>query len=383
MGGSRHRRGSRSRGFSGTRLRRSLLTGLILGLTVFLGLWLTVTPEDLAARWTQLALGATAVVGVMAGSRLPFLGVVVTAAATACAWTLHLTADPFMLAGFAVFRLAEKRGGRSFPWWMFAGVVLVVLTSAFLGTEGVEDRFRGMVLSAVVLCVAWVLGVRTREVREEAAARSRAEERLRVARDVHDVLSHSLGSIGVQAGVAAHVSTLGTEQLREVLRGIEGDARASLFQLKGLLHRERTGTEAENDASSPLSTALARLAMSAERAGISVRVDSDETIDGLPFDVRTTVLRVVQEAMTNVIRHAAASLAIVRLHVSSESVTVGIQDDGQGAPRTFQPGHGLAGMRERIELLGGTVDFASSTSGFTVSATIPLVRTPSRPQGRM
>ncbi|MDQ1076974.1 signal transduction histidine kinase [Microbacterium testaceum] len=383
MGGSRHRRGSRSRGFSGTRLRRSLLTGLILGLTVFLGLWLTVTPEDLAARWTQLALGATAVAGVMAGSRLPFLGVVVTTAATACAWTLHVTADPFMLTGFAVFRLAEKRGGRRFPWWMFAGVVLVVLTSAFLGTEGVEDRFRGMVLSAVVLCVAWVLGVRTREVREEAAARSRAEERLRVARDVHDVLSHSLGTIGVQAGVAAHVSTLGTEQLREVLRGIEGDARASLFQLKALLQRERTGTEAENVASSPLSTALARLAMSAERAGICVRVDSDETIDGLPSDVRTTVLRVVQEAMTNVIRHAAASLAIVRLHVSSESVTVGIQDDGQGAPRTFQPGHGLAGMRERIELLGGTVDFASSTSGFTVSATIPLVGTPSRPQGRM
>jgi signal transduction histidine kinase len=364
-------------------LRRGLLTGLILGLTVFLGLWLTVTPEDLAARWTQLALGASAVVGVMAGSRLPFLGVVVTAAATACGWTLHVTADPFMLTGFAVFRLAEKRGGRRFPWWMFAGVVLVVLTSAFLGTEGVEDRFRGMVLSAVVLCVAWVLGVRTREVREEATARSRAEERLRVARDVHDVLSHSLGTIGVQAGVAAHVGTLGTEQLREVLRGIEGDARASLFQLKGLLHRERTGTEAENVASSPLSTALARLAMSAERAGISVRIDSDETIDGLPSDVRTTVLRVVQEAMTNVIRHAAASLAIVRLHVSSESVTVGIQDDGQGAPRTFQPGHGLAGMRERIELLGGTVDFTSSTSGFTVSATIPLVRTPSRPQGRM
>lgn len=354
-------------------MRSRLLTSLILGLAVFLGLWLTVTPDDVAARWVQLALGAIALAGVMVSSRLPVLAVVVTAAATACAWLLGVSADPFVLTGFAVFRLAETRGGRRFPWWMFAGAFLVVVTSAIFGAEGAEGRFRGLLLSAVVLSVAWVLGVRTREVRDEAAARSRADERLRLARDVHDVLSHSLGAIGVQAGVAAHVTTLGTEDLREVLRGIEGDARSSLSELKCLLQRERTDTEAENVASSPLSAALESVALTAERAGVSVRLDSDEAIDVLPVDVRTTVLRVVKEAVTNVVRHAAGSSALVTLRASSESVTVGIEDDGQGAPSKFQPGHGLTGMRERVELLGGTVDFASSTSGFTVSATLPLV----------
>lgn len=364
---------SRSRGFSLPWMRSRLLTSLILGLAVFQGLWLTVTPDDVAARWVQLALGAIALAGVMVSSRLPVLAVVVTAAATACAWLLGVSADPFVLTGFAVFRLAETRGGRRFPWWMFAGAFLVVVTSAIFGAEGAEGRFRGLLLSAVVLSVAWVLGVRTREVRDEAAARSRADERLRLARDVHDVLSHSLGAIGVQAGVAAHVTTLGTEDLREVLRGIEGDARSSLSELKCLLQRERTDTEAENVASSPLSAALESVALTAERAGVSVRLDSDEAIDVLPVDVRTTVLRVVKEAVTNVVRHAAGSSALVTLRASSESVTVGIEDDGQGAPSKFQPGHGLTGMRERVELLGGTVDFASSTSGFTVSATLPLV----------
>jgi signal transduction histidine kinase len=345
---------------------------LILGIAVFVGLWLTVTPDDVTARGVQLALGAVAVAGVMVSSRLPVLAVIVTAAATACAWLLGVTADPFVLTGFAVFRLAEARGGRRFPWWMFAGALVVVVASAIFGAEGAEDRFRGMLLSALVLSVAWVLGVRTREVRSEAAARSRAEERFRLARDVHDVLSHSLGTIGVQAGVAAHVTTLGTDELREVLRGVESGARSSLSELKALLQRERADIDVDDVASSPLSAALAGIARNAENAGVAVRLDAEEAIDVLPADVRTTVLRIVQEAVTNVIRHAAASSVVVTLDVSSETVAVSVEDDGQGSQGGIRPGHGLMGMHERVELLDGTLEIASSASGFRVSAALPL-----------
>ncbi|WP_159500764.1 sensor histidine kinase [Microbacterium sp. 18062] len=373
-GADRDLHDSRSRGFSVLWIRSRLLTSLLLGFAVFVGLWLTVTPDGVIARWAQLALGAIAVTGVMVSSRLPLLAVIVTAAATACAWLLGVTADPFVLTGFAVFGLAETRGGRKFPWWMFAGAFVVVVASAIFGAEGAEDRFRGMLLSALVLSVAWVLGVRTREVKREAAARSRAEERLRLARDVHDVLSHSLGSIGVQAGVAAHVTVLGADDLREVLRGIESDVRLSLSELKTLLQLERSDIEADDMASSPLSAALAGVALTAEKAGVAVHLDTEQAIDVLPADVRTTVLRIVQEAVTNVVRHASASSVAVTLRISSEAVTVGVEDDGQGARGEIRPGHGLMGMRERAELLGGTVDFTSSTSGSTVSAAVPLQR---------
>ncbi|KQZ25080.1 MULTISPECIES: sensor histidine kinase [Microbacterium] len=354
--------------------RSRWLTPLVFGIAVFLGLWVTVTPDAASGRGAQLAWGAIAVTGLMVGSRLPVLAVVVTAAATSFAWLVGVTADPFVLTGFAVFRLAEMRGGRRFPWWMFAGAFVVVVASAILSVEDTEDRARGMLLSALVLSVAWVLGARTREVRREAAARSRAEERLRLARDVHDVLSHSLGTIGVHAGVAAHVTALGADELREALRGIESDARSSLSELSTLLRRERSDLEPDDVVSSPLSSLLAGVARTAEKAGLSVHLDVGDDIDALPADVRTTLLRIVQEALTNVVRHASASSVTVGLRISSDEVTIGVADDGQGARGEISLGNGLTGVRERAVLLGGRADFTSSTSGFTVSATVPLRR---------
>lgn len=354
--------------------RSRWLTPLIFGLAVFLGLWVTVAPDAASGRWVQIACGVIVVSGVMVASRLPILAVVVTASATSFAWLTGVTADPFVLTGFAVFRLAEMRGGRRFPWWMFTGAFVVVVASAIFSVEDTEDRARGMLLTALVLSVAWVLGVRTREVRREAAARSRAEERLRLARDVHDVLSHSLGTIGVRAGVAAHVTTLDADGLRETLRGIENDARSSLSELRTLLRRERSDLEADAVLSSPLSSALAGIARTAEKAGLSVHLDVGDDIDALPADVRTTLLRIVQEAVTNVVRHASASCVTVGFRVSSDAVTIDVADDGRGARGEISPGNGLTGVRERAVLLGGRADFTSSTSGFTVSATVPLRR---------
>ncbi|RUR01544.1 sensor histidine kinase [Labedella endophytica] len=343
---------------------------LVIGSALVAGLWVTVVPAEGSGRTVQLSLAALAVVGVVVSRRRPVLGVAVAGLATGIAWVLGLTADPFVLTGFAVLRLAETRGVRRFPWSLCAVVVVVAVVSLGFGADGIEDRVRGMLLGVVVLAASWVLGVRTRRMRAEVAARARAEERLRLARDVHDVLSHSLGTIGVRAGVSAHVSALGEAELRDVLREIEADSRSSLSDLKQLLQAERE--VASTPASVPLMDALADVVRSAERSGIASRFDSDGDLDGLPATVRTTVLRVVQESVTNVIRHSSASSVAVRLSVSADAVDVEVRDDGRGAPSGFREGHGLMGMRERVELVGGILDIGSSGEGFAVSVRLPL-----------
>ncbi|WP_209704496.1 sensor histidine kinase [Leucobacter exalbidus] len=346
---------------------------LVFGLAVIAGLWLTVPPHDGDARWVQLVLATAAVGGVLLSRSWPVLALLVTAVATGVAWVFGVTADPFVLTGFTVFVLAERRGSRRFPWWMLIAALLVLFLSMGLGAEGVEDRFRGMLLSTVVLAASWVLGVRTRQARRESAARSRAEERLRMSRDVHDVLSHSLGTIGVRAGIAAHVSTLDNAQLRAVLHEIADDARTSLAELKDLLQQERSNDEgvSATPSSLPLVGALADLAQAAERTGIRAIVEVDGDLDRLPAALRTTVHRIAQEAVTNVIRHAAASSVSIGVRISDESVKVEVRDDGQGAPQGFREGHGLTGMRERVGLRGGTFRATTSTPGFIVTATMP------------
>lgn len=261
---------------------------------------------------------------------------------------------------------------------MVAGAAVLLIASLGLDAEGVEGRFRGLLLSAVVLSASWVLGVRTRQVRVEVAARSRAEERLRLARDVHDVLSHSLGTIGVQAGVAAHVSSLSEDDLRVLLRDIEGDARESLKELKELLQRERAG-DADADwapSSLRLTALLEDIGQSAERAGLRTRLDIAALVDALPAAAGSTVHRVVQEAVTNAIRHASASSLVIAVRVSDDGVNVEVRDDGHGAPDGLREGYGLTGMRERIALAGGTLSVAATARGFSVAATLPLAIPP-------
>ncbi|MFK4790025.1 sensor histidine kinase [Microbacterium sp. ZW T5_56] len=214
-----------------------------------------------------------------------------------------------------------------------------------------------------------MLGVRTREGELAVGARSRTEERLRLSRDVHDVLSHSLGSIGVRAGVAAHVESLGATELRATLRDIESDARSSLGDLRDLLHRERAG---DTDAPVPvLSVALADIARDAERTGVTVALGVDPAVDALPVAVRTTAQRIIREAVTNIIRHAAPASAVVTVHLNSDRLQVRVADTGSRAPAGIRAGNGLTGMRERAELVGGTVDWVATATGVTVVADLP------------
>lgn len=364
--------GEHVRGQAWQRLGR----GLLVGLVVFAALWLTVGVVGSAEQIIQGVLGVIAVAALLLRHRWPVLAVIVTALVTAAGWALGLTADPFLLSGFCLYTLAESRGARQFPWGLFIAGGGVLIVSLGLSSDGIEDRLRGVLLGAVVLGTSWVLGVRTRQIRDESAALSRAEECLRMARDVHDVVSHSLGTIGVRAGVAAHVSSLGESALRDTLREIEDSARKSMGELKNLLEHERadgtiTGTKGEV---SPLvlTAVIDEIAQAAGQSGISVTLDLDECVLDTPAEVQTTAHRVIQEAVTNVVRHAAASALRITVTCKADRVEVQIADDGRGAGAAIREGHGLRGMRERVALLGGSLTMESGSSGFVIHVALPM-----------
>ena len=371
-------RGTLRAGSAGSSRRRAwllVLGTLLFSLTVFAGMWLTVTAPAGLRAW-QLALGAVAVLGAVLSRRLPLVGVFLAGIATALGWSFGVTVDPFLLVSVGVLTFAERRGSRRFPWWLLIAWAGLVVTALVLGSPpdaaGFEDRMRGALLSAIVLAAAWVLGVRTRQARLEAAARARTDERRRLARDVHDALSHSLGAIGVQAGVAAHVTALGEPELRATLQEVESQARSSLLELKSLLHSERSALSETGTASLPLIGLLRDTARTAERSGLMVELDSTDSVDSLPAAVRATVHRIVQEAVTNAIRHAEASTLSISVAVLDVSVEVVVSDDGIGAPDGVREGHGLTGMRERVALVGGELSVEPTSTGLTVFAHLPF-----------
>ena len=348
---------------------RSGARDLLISGAVAVGLWLTVAPGPIGRGW-QLVLAAACVVAVLLRDRFPVATTVVATASTVAAWTVGATADPCVLAGWCLFAVAERRGTRLFPWWLLTGAALVGLVMLVLGGDHSQSGLRATAVSAVVLGAAWALGTRTRQARRESAARARAEERLRLAREVHDVLSHSLGTIGVQAGIAAHVTAVDADRLRTTLRDIESDARASLVELRALLRAERE--DAENTPGATVDETIRGLAQSLARAGIRAEIVLGDHLDALSLVHRQTIRRIVQEAVTNVIRHSGASSCRIAVESADGGVRVTVSDDGHGTGGRHREGLGLTGLRERAVLLGGRLELRGDVPGFTLAAWLPV-----------
>jgi signal transduction histidine kinase len=200
-----------------------------------------------------------------------------------------------------------------------------------------------------------------------------AEERLRVARDLHDVLAHTISVIAVHSGLALEALDDSPHTTRRSLVTIRSSTREAMSELRatlGLLRGERdAGARIEPQLN--LSW-IPRLAASAEAAGLrtTVRIQPSDTEP--PALVQVTAVRVVQEALTNVIRHAGATSVDVLVQVNPEHVYVEVLDNGAGPKTTDNPGFGLRGMGERVAALGGTLDTGPGPDGgFRVAATLP------------
>lgn len=210
----------------------------------------------------------------------------------------------------------------------------------------------------------------------EEARRQASEERLAIARELHDVLAHSISLINVQAGVALELMDARPEHARSSLVAIKQASKDALVEVQAML-----GTLRDESASRAPAAGLARLDDLAERAratGLAVEITTTGRPRAVPAGVDLATYRIVQEALTNVVRHAKAREVTVRIVHADNEITVEITDDGVGpvATRGHPGGNGLPGMRERAATLGGELTAgAKADGGFRVYARLPLAPT--------
>lgn len=215
--------------------------------------------------------------------------------------------------------------------------------------------------------------------RETEALRRIDEERIRIARDVHDIVAHSLSIVTVQASAASALMDTDTSRARESIENVRATGKQALAELRSMLDVLRTG---ESDA--PLEptadiTHIESLVKPVRDAGIDVEVNVVGDLRDVPAFAAVSAYRIVQEALTNIVRHSGATSARVAISVSVEKLALAITDNGNGATGApaSSPGHGIQGMRERVEALGGTFSAESERTGFAVCAAIPLTRSSS------
>ncbi|MEU5841765.1 sensor histidine kinase [Rhodococcus sp. NPDC047139] len=207
--------------------------------------------------------------------------------------------------------------------------------------------------------------------REHEAARRVERERVEIARDLHDLLAHTVSIISLHAGVAAEAIEDDPPLARRSLAAVRTSCSRAVDELHATVEALRS-TDDSGRAPTPSLAGLPHLVDTVSAAGIEVHLDPDHPIDDLPSVVAATAYRVVQEALSNVLRHADATTAVVRLLVRDGDLTVRVEDDGRGPGEDGSTGWGLAGMRERVGLLGGTIETGRSDSGgFLVTARIP------------
>ncbi|MEA2243091.1 MAG: hypothetical protein QOD24_2647 [Solirubrobacteraceae bacterium] len=292
------------------------------------------------------------------------------------------------IPAWALFELARENGRRETILAAVAVapcVFISVLPFADNGEELVSVTLRNLALCELALAIGYLMWHNTTALVREVAAheaqaeRRLSEERLRIAREVHDVVAHAMVAINVQAGVAAHLLDHDTDQARESLLHIKrtsGDALADLRATLGVL---RDPAQAGPVGPAAGLDDLDAVAGQLRAAGVDVTVDVD-TVGMVPTAVHSASYRIVQEALTNVLRHANAETVNVVVCADDGMLTIVIADDGSstGQPTTGS-GAGVRGMRERAEALGGTLHAdPGADGGWRVEATLPLARARTR-----
>ena len=218
---------------------------------------------------------------------------------------------------------------------------------------------------------------------QEEARRRVDEERLRIARELHDVVAHTMATINVQAGAAAHVLSTRPEAAADALQAIKAASKEGLRELRAILNVLRQADEADPTQPAPGTAQLETLVDGARRAGLETTLTVTGKPSSLPAAVDLAAYRIIQESLTNTIRHAGPAAAAVSLFYLDHELRIDVADTGRGLRRPAGPvtegtvsegaGHGLAGMRERAAAVGGSVETGPSPGGgYRVAARLPL-----------
>jgi signal transduction histidine kinase len=318
---------------------------------------------------------------------------VVTAAASAYVLRDYVDNGLPVIALIALYTVASLAPRRQ---WGAAVAGISVLLLALSLVRGEDLSAADLAGSVAIFAIAAVFGdsVRTRraytnqlelratdlEANQEAQAqRAVAEERLRIARELHDVVAHAMSVVAVQSGVGAHVIDTDPAEAKRILENVKTSSRMALNEMRrllGVLRDEGDGPVARTPAAGL--EGVDELAEGLRQAGMNLAVRVEGTRPVVPPGVDLSAFRIVQEALTNVLKHAGPATVKVAICYHPESVTVEVEDDGRGASTAPADGHaggghGLVGMRERVAVFGGHLTAGSRAGGgYRVAATLPF-----------
>ncbi|MGH2894482.1 MAG: sensor histidine kinase [Solirubrobacteraceae bacterium] len=305
-------------------------------------------------------------------------------AALAAAWINSARSYPggpvFLPVIVVLYTIAKSETReRSLVAGVVAVVGQVVVLSLFHRGGSSTDVLTAPLPVAAVLFLGWAVGSRRAQIEEEGRRRVDAE-RLRIARELHDVVAHSIATINVRAGVAVLVIELDPEQAAEALRAIKAASKDALREMRGILGLLRQGDEEEARAPAPGLDQLNLLISSTSAAGLTTSVEVSGRSRPLPALVDLAAYRIVQESLTNAVRYAGPASARVSLIYHNDRLVIDVVDDGRGgsngagADRGQGSGLGIPGMRERAAAVGGELDAGPRPEGgFRVHATLPVV----------
>ena len=352
--------------------------------------------------WTGYLLAILAGVAVACRRRWRRTMLLLAAAASLASVGLGFSRDPLIAVALVLYIVAAVEPVRvsltALALVVLAAAVVLVTVAPSFG----EERFTGIVPQRVLATIslqtaAWAIGfavrrqraylaaVRERAEREVEAQRDLAwravtEERLQIARDLHDVVAHSMSLIVVQAGVGRHLMTERPERAGEALAVIETTTRDVLREMRSLLGvlrenpRDRTvPVTADRLQPTPTLGDLPTLVARSADAGLRVDLDIAGERRRLPDGIEMAAYRIVQEALTNVVKHASTSRCRLRVEYRPDAVAIEIADDGARPHVSGADGHGIIGMRERATMYGG--DFEAGplpVRGYRVATVLPI-----------
>ncbi|MDC0773526.1 sensor histidine kinase [Streptomyces sp. HD] len=298
-----------------------------------------------------------------------------TVVGTGLYYLLSTVDGPLVLVPIAALYPLASQGRLRAAVAMATVMVIGVGAGALSGTSDVNG-------TAVFMLTGWLIAIlalgamrhgRAAHIEEEARLRA-TQERLRIARELHDVIGHNMSMINVQASAALHRLKKDPGQAEGALAAIKESSKEGLRELRTTLGVLRQVDEEAPTVPTPGLARIDDLIASAERAGLQVRLESNEPRTHLPAAVDLAAYRIVQEALTNAVKHGGAGHVTIRLAYEEEQVTLWVEDDGRGAPagRTAARGSGIGGMTERARALGGTLAVRQGAhGGFVVHARLP------------
>jgi signal transduction histidine kinase len=295
-----------------------------------------------------------------------------------------LTVTPSLFSPYANQILVYSVGRHATRPRAWCGLVIqVVGVAAYFAAVDPQHPSRAARVLFVWL-LAWAVGYAiARRRAEQAVARALvrrqavADERTRIARELHDVLGHTISLMLVQAGAGRRLLAEDPPRAGDLLLGMEQTGRDALTELDRVLGVLREPGDRDADRATPPGVAdLAGLAERMRRAGLRVTLRLDPGPDPLPRSLDVSVYRIVQETLTNALRHSEAGSAVVEVRrdaAAPDVLDVEVRDDGRGAPADLVPGRGLLGIRERVALFDGRVEYGpTGRGGFRVHVRLPI-----------